>query len=257
MPSILVTGVSWYQTATNDTYALPSETVVRLPRLLHGIVDGHFSHLLLPEGTLDLNRRSLPIGPVPVDQVFPLGATSVQWQPDPDRWQMGADVPVLSKDWPRLFKERSAFEAWGDDGDQDAFASFQRRFGPRATFRESYNRKEIRFIYPQLVDPRICYRLGRGYYQLPDKAAYSPVVVTQQQLRLESLESEQVITFGPGDFGWVARSYDSAADAGIGKIAQSATPRSLEELQEFVGSAGQFWRLVPARREADLLLPGR
>lgn len=257
MVFILVTGISWYQTANNETFALPSETAVGLSRVLQGIVEGKFAHLLLPEGTLDLQRRSLPIAPVPIDQVFPLGAAAVTWLPDPDRWQIGSDVPVLSKDWPRLFKERSAFTPWGDEEDAEAFTAFLRRFGPRPTFRESLNRKEIRFIYPQFLEPRLCYRLSAGFRRLPDQAAYSPVVVLQEQLRLESLEGDAVVTFGPGEFGWVARSYASAAEAGIGKIAGSATPRSVDELQQFVGNLGQFWRLVPTRREANLVLPGR
>ncbi|HEY8449161.1 MAG TPA: hypothetical protein VIL95_01650 [Bacillota bacterium] len=258
MTRVLVSGVSWYVTATNDAYVLPSETVVTLTGLLEAFTSGRIAHLLLPEGTLALPRRALPLEPVPMDRVFPLGAAAVEWKPDPERWHIGSGVPVLSPHWHRLFAERSAFTAWASAGeDAAALADFLRRFGPRPTFRESYNRKELLFKYPQLVDPALCYRLGPGFAQLPDPARFDPVVAVQERLRLVDLEQGTVVTFGPGEFGWVARAFADAGAAGIGKAADSATPRSVEELERFLAARGRYWRLEPARREANLVLPGQ
>ncbi|HEX6989024.1 MAG TPA: hypothetical protein VF282_06095 [Bacillota bacterium] len=256
MLSLLVSGVAWYVSATHDAYVLPAETAVGLPRAVAAMATGRLAHLLLPEGTLALRRSRLPLQPVPVDRIFPIGAAEVTWSPDPDRWQIGTDIPILSPNWHHLFRERAWFDAWDDTADHGPLRAWRERFGPRATFREGLDRREIRFKYPQLVEPELCYRLNGQYLAQADKGTYAPVAVVQQQLRLAAAEGEGVVVFGPGDFGWVARAYASAGEAAIGKVADSATPRSLEELEDFIAQRGRFWRVEPVRREANLVLPG-
>jgi len=254
--SLLVSGVSWYVTAANDYYVVPSETVVDLPRVVGAMRTGRLVHLLLPEGTLTLRRSRLPLQPVPVDRVSPIGAAEVTWTPDPDRWQVGSDIPILSPNWHHLFRERDWFSPWDDTGDLQALRAWQERFGPRPTFREGLDRREIGFKYPQLVEPALCYRLNERYLAQADQGTYAPVAAVQQQLRLAAADGDAVVVFGPGDFGWVVRAYTSAGDAAIGRVAESATPRSLEELQDFIARFGRFWRVEPVRREANLVLPG-
>jgi len=254
--NLLVSGVAWYVTAANDAYVVPAETVVGLPRVVAAMRSGRLAHLLLPEGTLSVRRNRLPLQPVPVDRIFPIGSAEVTWTPDPDRWQIGDDIPILSPNWHHLFRERAWFDPWDDTGDHRPLRAWQERFGPRPTFREGLDRREIRFKYPQLVEPALCYRLNEQYLAAADQGTYAPVAVVQQQLRLAAAGGDGVIVFGPGDFGWVVRAYATAGDAAIGRAADSATPRSLEELADFIAQRGRFWRVEPVRREANLVLPG-
>lgn len=255
MVTVLVGGITWYTAANNDAYVLPAESAVPLERVVNAFTAGKIAHLLLPDGTLSIDRRRLPLSPVPVDRVFPIGSAEVPWTPDPERWQIGLDIPVFSRNWQHLFRERSVFKPWGEVGDKGHFELIRRRLGPRPTFRGGLDRREMRFKYPQLVDPTICYRLGIDYAALPNAAEFAPVATVQEQLRLVAHATEHVIVFGPGQFGWVARAFTGPADAAIGRLDDSATPKTLDELTDFILRYSDLWRLEPLRRESNLILP--
>lgn len=256
MLAVLVTGVSWYAGADREVYLLPSETVVGLPRVLAAMAGGRLAHLLLPEGVVSLPRRALPLQPRPIEQVYPLGAAEIPWDPDPRRWALGDEVPVLGHGWQFLFRERRAFSPWGGEEDLPLLEAFQRAFGPRARFRESHDRRSIGVKFPQLVDPRLAYRLNEHAQALPDPARFAAVMAVQEGVRLSELEHGRVAVFGPGQLGWRVRVFASAEDAAIGREADATHPRDPDQLAAFLARHGRFWRLEPLRREVRLVLPG-
>lgn len=252
--SILVRGIGWYAAADGELYALPAETVVGLPRVLAAAAGGTIAHLLLPEGTAALPRRALPLRPLPIDRVFPLGAAELPWEPDPERAPAG--VVVLGHGWHLLFRERKAFSAWGGDADAPLLEAFRRRFGPRPQFRESHDRRTIGVKFPQLLEPHLVYRLNEHARALPDPARYAPVMAIQDRVRLVELEAGRVVEFGPGEFGWAVRSYAGSGEAAVGRSEASELLRAPADLEAFLQPRGAFWRLEPAPREARLVIPG-
>lgn len=252
-----MTGVTWYASAARDVYVLPAETVVAWPRVLRAFVGGRIAHLLLPEGVLTVPRRALPLQPLPLERVFPLGAAELPWEPDPQRWQPGSGIPILGHGWHFLFRERRAFAPWGDASDAPLVQAYVERFGPRAQFREVFDRRSIGVKYPQLAEPALVYRLSEQARSLPDPGRYAPVMLVQDRARLTGLDSDRAVVLGPGDFGWTVRAFARADDGALGRPLDEGVLRDPGELEEWLARHGRFWRLEPARQEARLVVAGR
>lgn len=252
-PAILVRGIAWYAGADGEVYALPAETVVGLPRLLVAAAGGTIAHLLLPEGVARLPRRALPLRPLPIERVFPLGAAELPWEPDPQRAPGG--VVVLGQGWHLLFRERKAFVPWGGQDDLRLLEAFRRRFGPRPQFRESHDRRTIGVKFPQLQEPHLVYRLGEHARALPDPARFAAVMAVQERVRLVDLEGGRVVEFGPGELGWTVRVYADAEAAALGRAEAAEPLRTPAELEAVLRERGAFWRLEPSPREARLVVP--
>lgn len=219
--AVIVAGVAWYRDRRGEDVLLPADCVVSYASLLASPSKGRIAVWTLPGGGFAVDRRHLPLEPVPIDQVFPLGAADIPWS-------AGGD---LTRAWQPLFRVRDAFEPWGDERDDALGRLYQRRRPPRTTFRAGPGRRELRLLYPQIVPASLCYRLGDGYFKLaePLRQACRPLIAEGTQVRLVAGEQTQ-------------------------RLRADATPDELRQLATALEHQEADWRLLPPEAHSPLLI---
>jgi hypothetical protein len=248
--SFVVQGVAWYADRRGEVYLLPAETAVTAVAVARAAFGADRLPLWrLPSGGVPVAPDRLPLEPVPVDDVFPLGAAEIPWTPAP----LEGDVPDLSRSWHLLFRERDAFEPWGDESDDAAFRAFLRGAPPRSTFRAGVDRRSLRYLFPQWVPPSLAYRMTPRYFRLPQRDAFAPVVTEAEELRLDARGGTGRARLRRGPEGWRlrvtarGREEDHPPAADLSEL----LVRHLEPL-------GSVWSLAPVElRSSWLILPGR
>gem|GEM_PF-2754809 len=244
LAGVLVTGIAWYRDRHGEVRALPAQTVVPAAAVLAPLgADGRYALLALPGGDLAVDGRSLPYEPVTVDDVFPLGRADVPWTPEQRHGALD-----LSRDWRMLFRERDAFIPWAapDAVAAAVWAAYGRAHGPRATFRTGPDRRQVRLIYPQLIPPHLCHRLGPGYLRLPDRRPYGPVCAEGTEIGLREAGG-CTATIGTDALGW--RTAVRGADG------EPETARRPDEALRLLASRAAFWELPVSSTGARLLAP--
>lgn len=234
---MLVPGITCYVDGKGATHCLPAQTVVPGEVALAARAEGGYLQLVLPSGSLALERGRLPLEPVPVEYVLPVGRDELPWQPE--RPEHGA--VDLSQDWRLLFREPEAFVPWGLPvaAFAAAWEEYRRRRPPRPTFRAGADRDELHYLYPQLAPAVLCYRLARGFLRLPGRDRYAAVAV-----------HGDLTLVAPG--GWTAT-------AGVDPLgwrlvvrrgtAEGVTARTPEDAVRLLESRSPVWEaLRPGRR---------
>lgn len=196
---VVVPGITWYTDGRGEVRALPARTVVPAAAALAPLAaGGRYAFLVLPEGDLEVEGRALPYEPTPIADVFPLGRADLPWKPVQRQGNLD-----LSSDWRLLFRERDAFEPWAPPGPAAAavWAAYRRGRRPEPTFRTGPDRRALRFIYPQLVPPHLCHRLGPEYLRLPDRRPYATVCAECSEFGLRG-GGGVAATVGNDALGW-------------------------------------------------------
>jgi hypothetical protein len=236
--AFLVGGLAWYANRRGDLYVLPGEAVVGSAALAAAAEGGRFPGLRLPTGGVAVERRLLPLEPLPLDRVFPLGAAEVPWLPP----QTGGVVD-LARPWQRLLRERAAFTPWGP-AEPGLLRQAQRLLPPRSTFRA--RGRDLEFLFPQLVPADRLHRLGDGFLRLGDRAAYQELAVERGEFRLACGEATAVFSRRPTG-AWQVRCGE--------REASGADP--VQALVACLEPIGPLWRLLPPAAESPLLIVAR
>ena len=240
---VVVPGITWYRDRQGDVRAVPAQTVVPAQALLSPLApDGRYAFLSLPAGDFPVDGRTLPLEPLPVEAVFPLGRAEVPWRPEQ---QHGA--VDLRRDWRLLFRERDAFAPWGPAAAvvEAPWRAYARAHRPRPTFRTGADRRQMRFIYPQLVPPHLCHRLGPGYLRLAERQPFGAICVEGTEFHLRA-GPQRTATVGADPLGWRVAVRRSAAD-------DPQTARHPEEALRLLAAASPFWDLAVQPGGARLL----
>lgn len=202
---------------------------------------GQYRQLALPAGTADFEGSLFPLEPVPIDRVFPLRSADIPWQPErPER-----GVVDLSQEWRTLFWERQAFTPWGNDSPpfHAAFRACERVRGPRPTFRAGAKRRQMRFIFPQLVPANVCYRLADAYTAVQGQDRHLMIVSTGD-LTLRAGDG-LTATAGVDPLGWYVALRRASADP--------QTVRQLADAVPLLSAAAEIWDQVASPRHRLLL----
>lgn len=239
LAAVRVGGLAWFADRRGEFFAFPAETVVPVDALFPPLArEGQYAFLALPAGDVPVDGRTLPYRPLPIDEVFPLGRAEVPWNPEQ---RQGA--VLLGRDWRLLLRERDAFRPWGEPPGAGgappqswsaAWEAYNRRHGPRPTFRAGADRRQVRLIYPQLLPPFLCHRLGPGYLRAADRLAYGPLVAEGPEFRLTGADG-RTATVGADPLGWRVVVHGQG---------DPETARQPEQAAALLARTGPFWTLA-------------
>jgi len=211
--------------------------------------DWSYYDLLLPAGGLRLSPGALPVVPVPLADVPDLGAVEIPWRPE----RSGGGPLDLSQNWRLLLRRREAFAPWTPREGLPAslFDAYLKMVTqgrrPRAAFRVSADRRTHELLYPQLLPPDVCHRLGDEVDL--DREPWilgRALVVRTDQLLLE----------GPdGCTAVVGRDALGARVAVRPRGGEPLAARRLPEAADLLARFGPYWTVAsPSRARLHTLL---